>query len=61
MDETIWWIILNDYNQIGDSGGSAIGEALKVNSTLTQFWMNVILFDSTQWNIEMTKLLNKTI
>ena len=43
----IWWwydwfmIIYDEYNDnnIGDSGGSVIGEGLKVNSTLTQLYL----------------------
>ena len=43
-----WWywyeLITNNerkYNHIGDSGGSSIGEGLKVNSTLTKLDMYV--------------------
>ena len=28
-------------NNIGDSGGSGIGEGLKFNSTLTELWLSV--------------------
>ena len=29
-------------NNIGDSGGSAIGEGLKFNSTLTSFYLRIM-------------------
>ena len=32
---------VNNDNNIGDSGGSVIGEGLKVNSTLTELYLSV--------------------
>ena len=39
-----WFMVIHDVyngNNIGDSGGSAIGEGLKVNSTLTELYLGL--------------------
>ena len=42
MNTSLTEINLYD-NNIGDEGGKAIGEALKVNTSLTEIYLNVII------------------
>ena len=38
----MWNVLLMNDNEIGDLGGSSIGEGLKVNSTLTKLNLHLI-------------------
>ena len=47
-----WFMIIYDVyneNNIGDSGGSVIGEGLKVNSTLKTLWLDICV--NNEWLI----------